>query len=140
MNKITTLISVLPVLIKQGRQGFGLKKVPQNDMLMLEKLYQLAEVIASLKAQISLRELVITLMLTLMVMMSAIGVVHSSHLSRQLFAEQSILLDKNDQLQLEWAQLLLEQSAWSSPDRLENIATKQLEMRIPETEDIQLVY
>jgi len=140
MNKITTLISVLPVLIKQGRQGFSVKKMPQNDMLMLEKLYQLAEVISSLKAQISLRELMITLMLTLMVMMSAIGVVHSSHLSRQLFAEQSILLDKNDQLQLEWAQLLLEQSAWSSPDRLENIATKQLEMRIPETENIQLVY
>lgn len=140
MNKITTLTSVLAVLIKQGRHGFGVKRMPQDDFFILEKLYQLAETISYVKSQLSIKGLVITLMLTLMIMMSAIGVVHSSHLSRQLFAEQSILLDKNDQLQLEWAQLLLEQSAWSSPDRLENIATRQLGMRIPETEDTQLVY
>lgn len=140
MNKITTLISVLAVFIKQGRQEFGVKRMPQDDFFLLEKLYQLAESISYVKSQLSIKGLIITLMLTLMIMMSAIGVVNSSHLSRQLFAEQSLLLDKNDQLQLEWAQLLLEQSAWSSPDRLENIATKQLEMRIPETEDTQLVY
>jgi len=79
-------------------------------------------------------------MLALIVVLSAIGVVQSSHLSRQLFTEQAIFLDRNDQLQLEWAQLLLEQSAWSSPNRLENIASKQLGMHMPEAEDIQLIY
>ena len=54
--------------------------------------------------------------------------------------EQAILLEQNDQLQLEWAQLLLEQSAWSSPNRLESIASQKLGMSMPEAEEIQLVY
>jgi cell division protein FtsL len=140
MNKLTTMTALFSILIKQGRYEFAVRKVQQNEMLFMEKFYQLLEVIAYLKSQISVKGLIITLMLTLMIMMSAIGVVHSSHLSRQLFAEQSVLLDRNDQLQLEWAQLLLEQSAWSSPDRLESIATQQLKMHIPETEETKLVY
>lgn len=139
MNKIITFIAMFSVLIRHDRQLFDNSKV-ERDFVLLEKLYQFLELIALMKSQVSIKGLVITLMLTLMITMSAIGVVHSSHLSRQLFAEQAILLDRNDQLQLEWAQLLLEQSAWSSPDRLESIATKQLEMRIPETEDVKLVY
>lgn len=139
MNKITTFIAMFSVLVRQGRQIFDGRKV-EPDFVLLEKIYQLIEFVALLKSQISIKGLVMTLMLTLLITMSAIGVVHSSHLSRQLFAEQAVLLDRNDQLQLEWAQLLLEQSAWSSPDRLESIATKQLEMRIPETEDVKLVY
>jgi cell division protein FtsL len=131
---------IVPFLLKQGRQPLSVRKLPQNDVFLLEKFYQLIEVLVYIKSQVSIKELLITLMLTLLVTMSAIGVVHSSHLSRQLFAEQSLLLDRNDQLQLEWAQLLLEQSAWSSPDRLEHIATKQLEMRIPETEEFKLVH
>ncbi|KZY39355.1 hypothetical protein A3752_06530 [Oleiphilus sp. HI0081] len=79
-------------------------------------------------------------MLLLIIVLSAIGVVYSSHLSRQLFAEQAILLEKNDQLQLEWAQLLLEQSAWSSPNRIESVARESLGMEVPETEKIQLIY
>jgi cell division protein FtsL len=140
MNKITIIYKLVPFLLKQGQQTVSVRKIEQTDVFLLEKFYQLVEVLAYVKSQISIKEMLITLMLTLMITMSAIGVVHSSHLSRQLFAEQALLLDRNDQLQLEWAQLLLEQSAWSSPDRLENIAAKQLEMRIPETEEIKLVH
>lgn len=100
----------------------------------------LFEVVSNLISAVSLKGCVITLMLLSSLMLSAVGVVYSSHLSRQLFAEQAILLDRNDQLQLEWAQLLLEQSAWSSPGRIESIAHEELHMSIPESGQIEILY
>lgn len=111
----------------------------REDTLSL-KIMAMFESLGSLVRQVSFKGFVVTCMLLLVVVLSAVGVVYSSHLSRQLFAEQAILLEKNDQLQLEWAQLLLEQSAWSSPNRIENVAHKELGMKIPDTEEIQLIY
>lgn len=86
------------------------------------------------------KEVLLTLGLLFVLMISAIGVVYSSHISRQLFAEQAILLEKNDQLQLEWAQLLLEQSAFTSPSQIENVAAKELNMVLPQVSEIELVH
>lgn len=88
---------------------------------------------------ISIRDVLVTAGLMLILLMSAIGVVYSSHLVRQLFAEHAQLVEHRDQLQLEWAQLLLEQSAWSSPTRIENVAREELKMTLPEAELIELV-
>ena len=140
MIKIKLLSPLLSTLIKQGRNELGLRRVQDSEAVLLNKVYEFVDFASQIKAHVSVKGLLVTLMLALIVVMSAIGVVQSSHLSRQLFAEQAILLDRNDQLQLEWAQLLLEQSAWSSPNRLEGIATKKLGMLMPEAEDIQLLY
>lgn len=105
-----------------------------------DKVLSLFEVVSSLVSAISLKGCIITLLLLSSLMLSAVGVVYSSHLSRQLFAEQAILLERNDQLQLEWAQLLLEQSAWSSPGRIESIAHEELHMSIPETAQVEILY
>jgi cell division protein FtsL len=140
MIKIKILSPLLSTLIKQGRNELGLKRVQDSEAVLLNKVYELVDFVSQIKAHVSIKGLLVTLMLALIVVMSAIGVVQSSHLSRQLFTEQAILSDRNDQLQLEWAQLLLEQSAWSSPNRLEGIATKKLGMLMPEAEDIQLLY
>jgi cell division protein FtsL len=86
------------------------------------------------------KEVLLTLGLLFALMVSAIGVVYSSHISRQLFAEQALLLEKNDQLQLEWAQLLLEQSAFTSPGQIENVAAKDLNMVLPRVSEIELVH
>lgn len=131
---------MLTTFIKQGRNEFSLKRIEGSESLLLDKIYELMSFVSHVKTHVSIKGLVMTLMLALIMVLSAVGVVQSSHLSRQLFTEQSILLDRNDQLQLEWAQLLLEQSAWSSPNRLESIASKKLDMRMPEAEDIQLIY
>ena len=141
MNKIKKilLLSGFLTLIRQGRGGFSVKGV-QGESELSAKLYEIIDFFLNLKTFVSIKGLIITLMLSLIVVMSAIGVVQSSHISRQLFAEQAVLLDKNDQFQLEWAQLLLEQSAWSSPNRLESVASQKLGMRPPEAEEIQLIY
>ena len=128
------------MFLKQGRNSLSVKRAAGHESLILDKLYELIEFVSHVKTYVSFKGMLVTMMLALIVVLSAIGVVQSSHLSRQLFAEQAILLDRNDQLQLEWAQLLLEQSAWSSPNRLENVASKKLGMSMPEAENIQLIY
>ncbi|MFT6029876.1 MAG: cell division protein FtsL [Oleiphilaceae bacterium] len=140
MIKIKMLLPLYSMLLKQGRNELNLKRIQSTESVFLDKLYEFVENLNQIKAHVSIKGVVVTLMLALIVVLSAIGVVQSSHLSRQLFAEKSILLDRNDQLQLEWAQLLLEQSAWSLPNRLENVASKKLGMHMPKAEDIQLIY
>lgn len=141
MNKIKKILLQIGLItfVRHGGEGFHVKGVQRSSELSV-KFYEFIDFILNIKAFVSLKGLVITLMLSLVIVLSAIGVVQSSHLSRQLFAEQAILLDRNDQLQLEWAQLLLEQSAWSSPNRLEGVASQELGMRPPEAEEIQLIY
>jgi len=112
----------------------------RQQSLLLSKVLELVEAFTAFIGCISIKGLVVTSMLLLLVVLSAVGVVYSSHLSRQLFTEQAILLERNDQIQLEWAQLLLEQSAWSSPNRIENVAGDQLGMEIPRADEIQLIY
>lgn len=87
---------------------------------------------------LSVRDLLVTSGLLLILLMSAIGVVYSSHMVRQLFAEHANLLEERDHLQLEWAQLLLEQSAWSAPTRIEQVARDELNMVLPQAEHIEL--
>lgn len=140
MNKIIILMPILFTLLKQGGHELSLKSGQAQNSPFMDWMVEVFSFLVSLKAQLSLKGVVVTMMLALIVVLSAIGVVQSSHLSRQLFAEQAILLERNDQLQLEWAQLLLEQSAWSSPNRLESIASQKLGMNMPEAENIQLVY
>jgi len=127
-------------LLRHGGRDVGMGVSEQKSSPFLSKLLELVEMFMVLLSHISIKGLVVTSMLLLLVLLSAIGVVYSSHLSRQLFTEQAILLERNDHIQLEWAQLLLEQSAWSSPNRIEGVASEKLGMEIPKAEHIQLIY
>ena len=69
--------------------------------------------------------------LLLLVMGSSIGVVYSRHESRKLFVELQQINREIDELNIDWGRLQLEQSAWSSHGRIEKIARKRLDMRLP---------
>lgn len=140
MNKLISAIACLKGLVRHGDRGMSTVSRETNTVTAIERLAVLLEGFFDLLKMVSFKGFVVTGMLLLVIVMSAIGVVYSSHLSRQLFAEQAILLERNDQLQLEWAQLLLEQSAWSSPNRIETVARDSLKMDVPATEEIQLIY
>lgn len=77
--------------------------------------------------------------LLLLVVVSALAVVHSSYKSRQLFSE--LQQDKREAMRLEenWGRLLLEQSTWASHSRVERLAKSQLNMVAPESESIVVV-
>ena len=136
------MINFLNMFVRQEGRGVTINSssTSRSSAVFLHKVMELVETFTVIVGQISIKGLVVTSMLLLMVLLSALGVVYSSHLSRQLFAEQAVLLEKSDQVQLEWAQLLLEQSAWSSPNRIERIAVDELGMAAPDAENIKLIY
>jgi len=70
------------------------------------------------------------------VMGTSVAVIYSKHQSRKLFVELQKLHQQIDELDIEWGQLQLEQSAWSSNGRIERIARKKLHMKLPEANEI----
>lgn len=80
----------------------------------------------------------ITLLL-MAVLMSAIAVVVSKHLSRSLHIQLQELHHHRDVLHIEWSRLLLEQSTLGSDARVEKIASEQLGMKIPNPKQVMVL-
>ncbi|MCW8933331.1 MAG: cell division protein FtsL [Gammaproteobacteria bacterium] len=74
--------------------------------------------------------------LVLATMGSAVGVIYSKHQTRKMFVSLQKLHKQIDELNIEWGQLQLEQSAWSSHGRIEKIARKKLQMTLPKANEI----
>jgi len=72
----------------------------------------------------------------LIVVISASGLVYSKHLQRRYFVELQTLQETESQLQTEWEQLLLEESAWSNQARIEQIANSELGMHLVNHSDV----
>lgn len=68
------------------------------------------------------------------VIISAVGVIYSKHLSRNEFIQLQQLEKQRDLLNEEWGRLLLEQSTWGSPNRVEQQASSRLEMIVPKAD------
>ena len=75
----------------------------------------------------------------MLVMASAIGVIEAKHESRKHFAQLQALEKQRNQMEVEWGQLQLEQGTWSSHGRVERIARKRLNMRVPEAESTVII-
>lgn len=85
------------------------------------------------------RILVVITLLFVLVLGSAIMLVYTRHQSRQLFVELQQLKYQVDELNTEWGQLQLEQSAWSDHGRIERVARTRLSMVTPEPEEVVFV-
>jgi len=70
---------------------------------------------------------------------SAAAVIHARHRARELFVELEKLNTRRDNLEIEWGQLQLEQSAWSSPAFVEQVAMTQRPMAMPAPRSIKVV-
>ena len=81
----------------------------------------------------------VLVVLLLSVVLSALGVIYSSYKSRQLFAEYQQLNREAVRLDEEWGRLLLEQSTWASPSRVERVAKSELKMVVPDADHIVVV-
>ncbi|KGM06643.1 Cell division protein FtsL [Methylophaga thiooxydans] len=68
------------------------------------------------------------------VIISAVGVIYSKHLSRNEFIQLQQLEKQRDLLNEEWGRLLLEQSTWGSPSRVEQQASRRLQMIVPKAD------
>ena len=83
--------------------------------------------------------LMLVIGLVLACLLSAVAVISTTHQARAQFVRLQQLERERDQLQTEWGQLLLEESAWSSPARIERQATERLDMRLPHVEEVEVI-
>lgn len=81
----------------------------------------------------------LNLLLFLILIGCALGVVTSQDKARKLFIELQQEQQEARQLDVEWGQLQLEQSTWAMHSRIEKIATKYLQMHVPDPARIQIV-
>jgi cell division protein FtsL len=70
---------------------------------------------------------------------SAAGAVYCKHRARELFVQLEGLNNRRDTLEVEWGQLQLEQSAWSTHAFVERVASTRLKMATPAARDIEVV-
>ena len=87
---------------------------------------------------ISLKNMLI-LSLVFTVLISALSVVYTKDLNRRLFNDLQTTQKIRDDLYIEWGQLLLEQSAWSTQSRVQQLANEQLQMEVVISKEIKLV-
>lgn len=70
---------------------------------------------------------------------SAAGAIWCKHRARELFVELEALNARRDNLEIEWGQLQLEQSAWSTHAFVERVASTKLHMAMPPAKEIEIV-
>jgi cell division protein FtsL len=78
-------------------------------------------------------------LLWLAVLASAIAVVRARHESRTLFVELERLNSLRDELNIEWGQRQLEQSAWSNHGFVERVASDRLHMTLPKPDEVRII-
>ena len=70
---------------------------------------------------------------------SAAAAVYLKHRSREMFVELERLGTRRDNLDIEWGQLQLEQSAWSTHAFVERVASAKLHMAMPPPKEIEII-
>jgi len=73
------------------------------------------------------------------VIFSALSVIYLTNKTRDLNMQLQSSQEKQEQLGMEWSQLLLEKSSWQSQSHVVEIATNSLGMVIPEDKHYVLV-
>ena len=70
---------------------------------------------------------------------SAAGAIWCKHRSREMFVELESLNTRRDNLEIDWGQLQLEQSAWSTHAFVERVASTKLRMAMPPAKEIEII-
>lgn len=83
--------------------------------------------------------LLLTAVLWLLVILSALVVVYVTYDTRVKFNALETLRREQGQLQLVWGQYLLEESTWAAYGRIEKLAEDKLSMQVPKAENIIMV-
>jgi cell division protein FtsL len=86
-----------------------------------------------------LRWVLLNLCLVIGVLGSALGAVITSHHSRAMFAELQGLQADQWSMQEQWGRLLLEESTWAHHHRVEEVATRRLQMVVPAAAEVEVL-
>lgn len=81
----------------------------------------------------------LTFILFAMLIACALSLVTSQHKARKLYVELQKEQAAAKQLDVEWGQLQLEQGTWGTHGRIERLATRELGMRLPAANRVEVV-
>ena len=70
---------------------------------------------------------------------TGLGCVYAKHEARTRFVALRALERQRDQLEIEWGRLQIEQSAWATHSRVENLARDALNMDVPQAGEIAVL-
>ena len=73
------------------------------------------------------------------ILATAVAIVETSHQCRQHYARLQALESRQWTMQEQWGRLLLEQSTWAAHHRVEQLARRELGMRLPEANELRVV-
>jgi cell division protein FtsL len=74
-----------------------------------------------------------------LVLSTGLSVVASTHENRFAFNQLQVLREEANQLEVQWGQLLIEQSTFGVEGRIEQKALEHLQMEVPEIANIVMV-
>lgn len=77
--------------------------------------------------------------LIVLLLVSAFSVIYLKDLSRRLFIQYQQLQHVQQRDEVEWSKLLLEEGAWSTQARVQNIASTQLNMVVPTMKNVVMI-
>lgn len=81
----------------------------------------------------------LNLILFLLLILSSIALVEAQHRARKLYAQLEQAYQSEKKYETEYEQLQLEQSTWAMHSRIESIATRQLDLQVPDETRVQVV-
>ncbi len=81
----------------------------------------------------------LNLALCLALVASALSVIETSHLCRQMYSRLQALQAAQWDMQEQQGRLLLEQSTWATDARIESVSRTELHMIEPETRAVMLI-
>lgn len=77
--------------------------------------------------------------LVLAVVSTSVSIIGASHDCRQAYARLQALQTGQWNMQEQWGKLLLEQSTWAAHHRVEQLARRELDMRLPKAAELDVV-
>jgi cell division protein FtsL len=81
----------------------------------------------------------LNLILFCVLILTSLGLVEAQHRARKLYDALDQANQAEKKYELEYGQLQLEQSTWAMHSRVESIATRQLQMQVPDEKRVQVV-
>lgn len=77
------------------------------------------------------KQFIVHLTLLFLVLVSALAVVYSTNVHREIFTDLQMMEREAQQLQLQWGQLLLERTSLATPGRVQDLAAEKFQMVLP---------
>lgn len=94
---------------------------------------------AQQQTALSLKQQCVLGMCVALLLFSAFSVVYLKDLSRRLFMQYQNAQQVQQQNDMEWSKLLLEEGTWSTQARIQRLAKSQLQMVTPTSKQIVII-